>query len=72
MIAVAQSQIAQALDALADRAEGPIFLPANLLERGIGGDHPRALHLWRNAGWTAFLGGGSGGGAARVLNSTIA
>ena len=35
MIAVAQSQIAQALDALADRAEGPIFLPANLLERGI-------------------------------------
>ena len=56
MIAVAQSQIAQALDALADRAEGPIFLPANLLERGIGGDHPRALHLWRNAGWTAFLG----------------
>lgn len=56
MIPVAPAELARARAALDRVAEGPIFLQSNLARYGIGGDAPRAVHLWRNADWTAFAG----------------
>lgn len=63
MIAVTADQVPRALIALRDRAEGPIFLQSNLHNYGLATDSQdrRALHLWRNADWTAFAGLTAGG-----------
>lgn len=56
MIPVTFEESQRALDALIACTVGPIFLPANLRTYGLGGDSPRAVRLWRNADWTAFIG----------------
>ncbi|MDO5648917.1 GNAT family N-acetyltransferase [Paracoccus sp. (in: a-proteobacteria)] len=55
MIRVGESERGRALAALRD-APAPIFLQSNLAQHGLAGDHPHALHLWRNADFTAFAG----------------
>ncbi|MDN5569287.1 MAG: hypothetical protein L0G27_11185, partial [Paracoccus sp. (in: a-proteobacteria)] len=56
MIRVTPADLAAVSPALDRHARGPIFLQANLLRHGLAGTAPRAVHLWRNAGMTAFLG----------------
>lgn len=56
MIPVRAPDLPRARAALDRVAEGPIFLQSNLARYGIGGDAPRAVRLWRNAGWTALCG----------------
>jgi RimJ/RimL family protein N-acetyltransferase len=56
VIRVSPDELSRAAAALMPRQVGPVFLLANLLRHGLGSDHPRAVNLWRNAEWSAFLG----------------
>ncbi|MFN4102320.1 MAG: hypothetical protein ACK4GT_21375, partial [Pararhodobacter sp.] len=56
MIAVGPSDLPGLAAALDRVALGPIFLQSNLGRYGLASGAPRSVHLWRNEGWTAFLG----------------